>query len=56
LLAASPAGPIEQYSLDITELFSIAAERIDRMLTPDELDRFAIQRPAKLKLDQFRDG
>jgi WD40 repeat protein len=54
LLAAMPGGPIEQHPLDIDYLFTLAATRIDRTLTPDEISRFAVQRPPRVDLNRYR--
>jgi WD40 repeat protein len=54
LLAASPSGLIEQYALNIEDLFPDAALRVNRELTAEEIDRFAIQKPVELDLDSYR--
>jgi WD40 repeat protein len=53
LLAASADGIIEQYALDIEDIFPAAAARIGRGLTAREINRFAIQQPVKLDLDSY---
>jgi WD40 repeat protein len=54
LLAAMPEGPIEQHPLDLEYLFTLAARRIDRALTPAEVSRFAVQQPLRLDLHRYR--
>jgi WD40 repeat protein len=54
LLVATPSGPVQQHALDVTELYPAAASRLDRGFTRDELDRFGIQRPARLNIESFR--
>jgi WD40 repeat protein len=54
LLAASSTGLIEQYALNIEDLFPAAASRIDRDLTAEEIDRFAIQQPVRFDLNSYR--
>lgn len=53
LLAASPDGVIEQYALDIADLFPAAARRAGRELTTEEIARFAIQPPVQLDLSRY---
>lgn len=54
LLAASPAGLIEQFAMNIADLFAAAARRAGRELTAEEIDRFAIQQPLQLNLGLFQ--
>ena len=53
LLAASADGIIEQYALDIEDIFPAAAARIGRGLTAREINRFTIQQPVKFDLDSY---
>ena len=50
LLVATSSGSIEQQPLDVSELFAGATARLTRGFSLDEVRRFAIQQPAKLKL------
>ncbi len=51
LLAARPSSnAIGQHPIDIADLFAGAAERLDRGLSLDEVRRFAIPQPVKLRL------
>ncbi len=54
LLTASSTGLIEQHALNVEDLFPAAALRIDRELTAEEIDRFAIQQPIQFELNSYR--
>jgi WD40 repeat protein/energy-coupling factor transporter ATP-binding protein EcfA2 len=59
LLVSTPAGPIEQHALEISDLFPAAAARIDRVLSPEERERFGIANEPRLtaeKLGELRRG
>jgi WD40 repeat protein len=45
VLVATSGGPVRQYALDIGDLFSVAADRVDRGLTPAEVERFSVKTP-----------
>jgi WD40 repeat protein len=45
LLVGTPGGAIQPYLLDVEALFHPAAQRVDRVLTKDELARFGISEP-----------
>jgi WD40 repeat protein len=45
ILAASAAGTVTGYPLDVEDLFGIAAQRVSRPLLPEELERFGIDSP-----------
>lgn len=45
LLAASTSGPIERHPMHVEDLFRSAARRLGRVLTPEELRIFQIEKP-----------
>jgi WD40 repeat protein len=53
ILIGTSSGAIDQIALDITDLFSGAATRLDRGLSNDEIQRFAIQTPVRLNLVSY---
>jgi WD40 repeat protein len=54
LLAGSSAGLIDQYALNIEDLFPAAATRIDRELTAEEIDRFGVTEPVRFNLSSYK--
>ncbi len=56
VLIGTSSGTIDQIALDIADLFSAAATRLDRGFSDDEIRRFAIQTPVRLDLARYSEG